>query len=395
MNADNSRARKRWSVDIAITAIVAALVTVGVWAEVTSWPSPIVFPAGAYLIGLAASALLMIRRTRPVLCTALILVLTLGYHFVGYPGAAPALALFVALFTLAEQATSVWWIVASVIVVLVWEGAQSLPPNAVPGSSYALTGPAVGMLVWIAIGVASRQLRRSNARDVAVARMETEAAANERLAQERLRIAREVHDVLAHTISAVAVQSAAALDAFEAGQPEDARENVERIRALTRQASPEVRRAVEYLRGEDAPSRTPQPGIPDLGDLVSSAVQSGLDARIKTTGDLGSVSPVTGMTAYRIVQEAITNVLKHAGASHVDIAVHIAGEHLVVDVVDDGAEAVRAGAAQPAGGGFGIRGMRERAAAVGGSVTAAPAATGGFAVHAELPLDAGAAGGSA
>ncbi|GAB3391231.1 sensor histidine kinase [Humibacter soli] len=374
--------RTRWIVDTVIAVFVAALTTVGVWAELATWPHPIVFPAGAYLIGLASSAVLLLRRDRPFVCALAVFALVLLYHESGYPGAAPAMALFVAVYTLAERASSLSWIGVAVLFVLAWPLVQVLPPNATSPASYAITGPAVGMLVFIALGVAARQLRISHAREVTLAGAQAEAAANERIAQDRLRIAREVHDVLAHTLSAVAVQSAAAIDAFDAGEPQRARESLERIRSLTKQANPEVRRAVEDLRGGDAPTRAPQPGLRDLDHLVAGARQSGLDVGVEVTGALTSVSPVTGLTAYRIVQEAITNVLKHANASHVDVTVHDDGDVLVVDVTDDGVADIHAAAND----GFGIRGMQERAAAVGGTVSTAPRASGGFAVHAELPL---------
>lgn len=376
-------ARAHRMVDAAIAAVVAALVVLGVWAELAAAPSHVVFPVGAHLIGLAASASLLLRRDRPLLSAVVVVILCVGYHVAGYPGAAPAIALFVALFTLAERAASAWWIVAAVAFALVEQGVQSLPPNAVPWTSYAITAPAVAMLVWVAMGIASRRIRRSHARDVALARVEAEAVANERLARERLRIAREVHDVLAHTISAVSVQSAAALDAFEAGEPERARESVERIRSLATQATPQVRRAVEYLRGEDAPTHSPQPELADLDGLFRAARAGGLDVRVERSGDLDAVSAVTGLTAYRIVQEAITNVAKHAHASRVDVVVRVDDTGLTLDIVDDGAG--RAQAPLDAGG-FGIRGMRERAAAVGGTVRAGSREHGGFHVHAELPL---------
>lgn len=382
----------RWIVDTGIAVFVAALTTVGVWAELAAQaelagPHSVTFPAGAYLIGLASSAVLLVRRDRPFVCALAVFALVVLYHESGYPGAAPAMALFVAVYTLAERASSAWWIGVAVLFVLAWPLVQALPPNGTPSTSFAITGPAVGMLVFVALGVAARQLRVSHAREVTLAGAQAEAAANERIAQDRLRIAREVHDVLAHTLSAVAVQSAAAIDAFDAGEPQRARESVERIRSLTKQANPEVRRAVEDLRGGDAPTRAPQPGLRDLDELVAGARQSGLDVGVEVAEALSSVSPVTGLTAYRIVQEAITNVLKHANASHVDITLRDEGDRLVVDVTDDGTGGIPAATDT----GFGIRGMQERAAAVGGTVSAGPRESGGFAVHAELPLSRGTA----
>lgn len=384
--ADGAGVRSR-VFDIVLACVMAALITIGVWAELAGWPHPVAFPVGAYAIGLAAAAVLLVRRKHPFVCTIVVLVLIAGYHAAGYPGGAPVLALFVALESLAAYAGSAWWIAVAVLVVFVWQVIPALPPTPTPWDSYATTGPAMGLLFIVALGAIARQSRIGAERALAAARETATAQARERIAEERLAIARDVHDVLAHSISAIAVQSASALDAFDS-DPAGARRSMERVRSLAKQSMPELHRTVTALRGDaqtDA-SQPPQPSLADLEDLFEVARQSGLTVRADT-GGLHAVGPITGLCAYRIVQEALTNVVRHSDASVVNVSLHVAGDELVVNVTDDGTTAQADLLDAPATG-FGIRGMGERAAAVGGTVRAGPRPEGGFEVRAVLPIGA-------
>jgi signal transduction histidine kinase len=390
-----SAARSGWIIDTTVVVVVAALDVGGVWAELAAWHPAPGFPAGAYLLALATAAALFLRRRRPFACVLVVFALVAAYHLAGYPGEAPAMALFVALYTLAERAESVWWIAVAILVVPAWQLLTALPPNGAPPFAYAVAGPAIGMLCLIVLGAATRRLRAASALRVRLARREADSAANERIAQERLRIARDVHDVLAHTIAAVAVQAGVALDALDAAEPEGAREAVRRIRALTTQARPELHSALESLRGEDAARSAPQPGLGELPELVSATRSAELAVTLEIADGLdgsppdavavdAAVSPVTAMTVYRIVQEALTNTVRHAHATRVDVVVRAVDGAVVVEVCDDGCAAAGATPTQ----GYGLAGMRERAAAVGGSVASGPRKHGGFEVRAVLPTEA-------
>lgn len=372
--------------DAVLSAAITVLVLVGVWAETASSSRPVAFPVGAYALGGVAGAVLLLRRRRPFVSAAGVLLAVAIYHFAGYPGGAPALALFATLFSLASGAATVWPVVAAVIIVPVWLVIPSLPPNPTPWYAYATTGPAMGMLWVIALGVAARHARRSAAREIAAAQTAAEARLTERLAEERLALARDVHDVLAHTLSAFSVQSAAALDAFDAGQPGRAQEAVRRMRTLATQANPELRRALTVLRrgGEEAEGRSSQPSLDQLGALVATAEQADVTVRVDASADLGALGPLVNVSAYRIVQESITNVIKHSLAQEVTVTVRTDGPALLLEIADRGPR--RFPDAAGAGAGFGIRGMRERAAAVGGFLEAGPLPSGGFLVRAELPL---------
>ncbi|MEU7446874.1 sensor histidine kinase [Streptomyces diastaticus] len=207
--------------------------------------------------------------------------------------------------------------------------------------------------------------------------------------QERLRIARELHDVVGHHLSLINVQSAAALrrltkdPAAGAGQ---AAEALGAVKAASHEALRELRATLGVLRdaGEEAPT-APAPGLARIGELTGAARATGLTVTVHRTGGPGRLPVEADLAAYRIVQESLTNVARHARATRADIRLDGDGHRLTVSVTDDG----RGPVTDPAGTGptgSGVTGMRERARALGGDLTAGPAPGGGFAVHATLPL---------
>lgn len=248
---------------------------------------------------------------------------------------------------------------------------------------------AAGLLVLFGVSEAVR-MRRQRAAEVARRRQEEEVAA---ASEERLRIARDLHDVLAHNISLINVQAGVALHVNE-DLPEQARSALSAIKDASREALGELRSALDVLRqnGDPAPRR-PSPGLGQLDDLVSAARAAGLEASIEVTGQAVALPSPVDVAAYRIVQEALTNVIRHAGASRVGIAVGYSGSAVTLEIDDDG-QGVDGAPQAGTGHGSGIVGMRERAQALGGVLTAGPGPAGGFAVVANLPLPA-AAGGAA
>lgn len=206
------------------------------------------------------------------------------------------------------------------------------------------------------------------------------AAAQRAIEEERARIARELHDVVAHSVSVMVIQAGAVRHSLATGQERE-REALERVERVGREALDELRRMLGILRSSDErPSLAPQPGLSDLAALADQMQTAGLPVDLRVTG--GDALPAgIGLTVYRIVQEALTNVLKHAGPARATVTV-AAGERLVlVEVVDDGD-----GASQGPGSGHGLVGMRERAAIYSGTLTAVKRDGGGFAVRAELPV---------
>jgi len=208
-----------------------------------------------------------------------------------------------------------------------------------------------------------------------------EAAALEReagvaVAEERSRMARELHDIVSHNLSVVVTQAAGAR---AAGAAEDTLEKIERS---GREALVEMRRLLGVLREDasDGAALAPQPGISQLDALVANVRAAGLDVALTVDERCSALPPAVELAVYRIVQEALTNALKHAGPARVEVRVTRDGGAVRVDVVDDGA------GASGESGGHGLVGMRERVAVFGGRLLAGPRAEGGFEVHATLPL---------
>jgi signal transduction histidine kinase len=180
------------------------------------------------------------------------------------------------------------------------------------------------------------------------------------------------------------VQAAAERRVLPAGLRSTA-ETLESIELSGRQAMTELRRLLGLLRKSDGePSLAPQPGLSRLGDLVAEVREAGVEVDVRTDGDLAAIPLGLDLSAYRIVQECLTNVLKHARAHRVEITLRCQGRIVEIDVTDDGAAA-----GPPAPGGFGLLGMRERVTVYGGTVQAGPCDTGGYRVHARLPFEAG------
>ena len=205
---------------------------------------------------------------------------------------------------------------------------------------------------------------------------------------ERLRIARELHDIVAHHVSVVVIQAQGAQRVADR-EPDRARQAMADVERTARTALEEMRRMLGLLRspddGEDTGSLDVAHGVADIAALADRMTGSGVAVTVRTTGEPFSVPEDIGLAVYRIAQEALTNVLKHAGPAHAEVHLHY-GEQLEITIADDGrgAAAVLTGAAPP-GAGRGITGMRERVAMLGGRFTAGPQPGGGFRVHAVIP----------
>jgi signal transduction histidine kinase len=208
---------------------------------------------------------------------------------------------------------------------------------------------------------------------------EREAEAGRARAEEQARIARELHDVIAHNVSVMVVQAAAANDVFET-RPERAREALEAIESTGRSALAELRRLLGVVRGDGA-EYAPQPGLDGLDGLVAQVRAAGLAVSVSVEGARRPLPAGIDLSAYRVVQEALTNTLKHAHASRADVALRYGENTLDVEVHDDGT-----GNGNGGGSGSGLIGMRERVVAFGGSLATGPGSAGGFAVSARFPL---------
>jgi signal transduction histidine kinase len=213
--------------------------------------------------------------------------------------------------------------------------------------------------------------------------------ARQAVAEERLRLARELHDVVAHSISVIAVQSGVGAHVAKT-QPEEAAKALAAIEATSRAALTELRRLLGVLRQEDEPQGdlAPVPGLADLDGLLAEGAKAGLAVRLQVEGRPAQLPAGVDLSAYRIVQEALTNVVKHAGPARAQVTIRYRDHEVMVEVTDDGR-----GAAAPTNNGqkrvgHGLIGMRERVAVFGGDLEVGPRPGGGFRVAARLPLAA-------
>jgi signal transduction histidine kinase len=232
---------------------------------------------------------------------------------------------------------------------------------------------AVAVGAW-ALGEAARNRR------VAI-----EEESQRAIADEQARIARELHDVIAHSVSMIVVQAAAADDVFDQ-RPDQARAALRSIEEAGRDALRELRLLLGAVRPDGETDATaPQPGLARLDELAESVRRSGLEVGVRREGEVAALPAGLDVSAYRIVQEALTNTVRHARATRAEVTLTRAADALELDIRDDG-RALPANGDEP--GGHGLVGMRERAALLGGTLEAGPQPGGGYRVHARFPIEA-------
>ena len=214
-----------------------------------------------------------------------------------------------------------------------------------------------------------------------------EELARRAVTEERLRLARELHDVVAHAMSVIAVQSGVGAHVANS-QPEEAAKALAAIEATSRAALEELRRLLGVLRQDSEPQGdlTPVPGLADLDSLLAEVSKAGLGVRLRVEGTPSPLPAGVDLSAYRIVQEALTNVVKHAGPARAQVVVGYGDREVTVEVTDDGRGVTAPAGDGRAGTGHGLIGMRERVAAFNGDLEAGPRPGGGFRVAARLPL---------
>jgi signal transduction histidine kinase len=303
------------------------------------------------------------------------------YFGLGYPYGPAWLSLIVALWTaITGGARRAAWITAFVGLAAYFTLAALLgrAEPATPLSIAAHLGWLLLVLAVAEVALAARQRRQAAERTQA-------EEARRRAGEERMRIARELHDVLAHNISLINVQAGVALHLMDE-QPGQSRSALVAIKQASNDALGELRSVLDVLRqGDEAPPRTPASGLAHLDRLVAGAEATGLEVKTRVEGTPRPLPAGTDLAAYRIVQESLTNVTRHAGPATASVLVRYTQDGLTVQVDDDGNGPPATNTNGP--GGNGIRGMRERVAALGGELTTGPRPGGGFRVQARLPLD--------
>src|SRR5262245_51466778 len=346
---------------------------------------------GKALLGLfafAAALSLAVRRVYPLAVFAIVVVVTAFFGWV-YSGYWPFAALL-AFYSLAAHSPRRRAVVAGVagFVFLALSIAHDIEWQPVTWSKVALFAGRLAPLVaaWV-LGDNMRTRREYlRALEDRAAQLEREQQANARraAAEEQARIAREVHDVVAHNLSVIIVQATAA-DAVFTSDPDDAHRAVRTIGTTARQALDELRRVLGVVRtGEErSPDFPPQPSLARMDALLDQVRAAGLAVELERTGEPRELPSALELSVYRIVQEALTNTLRHGDAKHATVTLGYDADAVSVEIVDDGTSSTVNG---DAGGGQGLIGMRERAAAFGGRVEAGRSTAGGFRVAARLPL---------
>jgi signal transduction histidine kinase len=331
------------------------------------------------------------RRRRPIAVLAVTTAAALALLLAGFRPTAADLALVVAVYSVAGHSSrraavpaGLAFAVALAAVMLI---AQLKYPQEPTQPQQYVVNFATFAFAWF-LGLLQRNRRQHTAQLEALNRQlaeERERRARLAVSEERSRIARELHDVIAHAVSVMVVQAGAARR-VAAARPEQAREVMTSIESTGRQALHEMRHLVGVLRNGDEPtSLGPQPRLTDVAALVEQAREAGLPVTLQVEGDRRPLPAGVDLSAYRIVQEALTNIRKHAGPASAEVRLRYSSGSVRIEVVDDGS-----GAAPGANGGRGqgLIGMRERVGMFGGRLEVGPLPQGGFRVLADLPLEA-------
>lgn len=359
-------------IDLVVAVALTAATQVEIWA-------PQLAPALQDVTGsrlfLSASSLLMtlplvVRRRMPVLACTLVLGAGALQQQLSTPteGLSTLAAMLLATYSVSTHGDRQQAFLGGAVLVV---GSMFLGQD-LSDHLFVLVVLGAAWVMGLAVG-------RGHRRAVALER-ETELAAARGAAEERLRIARDLHDVVAHRVSMMVVQAQTA-DALATSDPDLARQAMRDVDAAGRQALDELRTLLGVLHGDRPPDdRAPQPGLAQIDDLVSAARSAGVPVTLERSGPERRVVPAVGMAAYRVVQEALTNVVKHADRASAVVTVRFGEDALEVTIVDDGPGDVRS-----TGPGYGLAGMRERVQVAGGELQAGAAPGGGFRVHAVLP----------
>ncbi|MEV0981554.1 histidine kinase [Streptomyces sp. NPDC049915] len=341
------------------------------------------------LLMTVGAAALVARRRAPMRVLLVTGTVAIVECVTGDPRAPVAMSAVVALYTVASTTDrpTTWRV--GLLTMTVLTGAAML---AGPLPWYAQEN--LGIFAWTGMAAAAGDAVRSRRAFVHAIRERAERAertreeeARRRVAEERLRIARDLHDVVAHHIALVNVQAGVAAHVMDK-RPDQAKEALSHVREASRSALNELRATVGLLRqsGDPEAPTEPAPGLDRLDELAGTFRSAGLRVEVVCADQDTTLPAAVGLAAYRVIQEALTNVHKHAGpGAKAEVSVVRVGPRIEITVLDDGAGKDTTAAAS--GGGHGLLGMRERTTALGGTLTTAPRYGGGFRVHATLPLE--------
>lgn len=380
MNEALRRHLRRLLVDLGLALLVTGVLVLGSQQEVRHWPGALPLDPGALGL-LAGSGLILVARRETALFTYVVsLAFAWLYLLSGHPPGPVYLAPLIAQLTLVSTSRPAVWIgaaaVGAVLLAFAHVGTGGTPVTAGIWAAVWLSLTGI-FAVWLMVRRRFTAEARARAE---LAKRSAEEEARRRIAEERLSIAREMHDVVGHSLAVISLQAGVA-DRLLESRPDEVRKAIAAIRKVSREALAELRTELALLRGEGVPAeRAPTPDLSALPGLVASMREAGLDINLEISLDHAAVPDIVASAAYRIAQESLTNVVRHAGpGAHTTVRVAFDGQDLLIEVVDDGRGAIGEAV------GSGLDGMRERAAVLGGAFTAGTQPQGGFRVWASIP----------
>ncbi|MDG6106575.1 sensor histidine kinase [Dactylosporangium aurantiacum] len=375
---------RRWATDLAVAAAVLAVAEIAI--STGREPHAVARDWLAYTLGAAMAGPLLARRRFPLATLYVVAAVLLVYYALGYPGFPPSLVLVAPLYGVL-LAGGLWWALPVPVAFLSIGFAVSVRDGLRPLEAVAVFLPQVAVVAVAMLLGALVRSRRAYAAEVRrrlrLAEDERRHETERRVTEERLRIARELHDTVAHAIATITVQSGAALHLLDR-EPHRVRETLTAIRQTGKAALGEMRSTLDLLRSDGAPpGDAAGPGLDRVPDLLEAVRAAGLDVTFDSEPAVAAPAGQVDRAAYRILQESLTNVLRHAGPSARARARLAWGpDRLIAEVTDDGAGVD----GRASTGGHGLTGMRERVERLGGQFEAGPGAGGGFRVRASLPL---------
>jgi signal transduction histidine kinase len=370
---------RRWRPSpLVVDCVLAALLTAGAQQQIWDGTDGAGHRLPATLAALAIMAPIAVRRRYPAVVGTGVPLVSAASHalwdpsFIGYP-----IATFCALYALTAWTLPRRFALGTVLV-----AAAFLATLAARSASVQVVVPFT--VVTVAVMLLVRRIVGDRERRAQVAERERDVAAREAVVEERARIARELHDVIAHNVSMMVLQAGAERRVLD-GTASPTREVLQTIEQVGRSALTEMRRLVGMLRGGAVEPLRPQPGLGDLQALVAQVREAGLPVELRIDGEPRGLPAGIELSAFRIVQEALTNTMKHAGQARAQVSIRYGADMLELEIHDDGPGATRHAAEGAASRGHGLVGMRERVTLYGGHLDVGDHPAGGFAVRVRLP----------
>ena len=387
------------ALDLFLALFITVMQVQGTVSKVAADPESVLRPLAeyghlGYILLIASGAVVALRRLFPVAVFAITALASLTYYTLDFPDGPGWLGLFVALYSLTaygdgRRSLAIAGVGITVLATGWLVAATDIEPRAAIGWVFFRIGASV-MSAALGESVRTRRVIAADALERAeLAERTREEEARARVDEERLRIAREVHDTVAHAIAIINVQSGVTAHLLDK-RPEGTRQALESIEQTSSQALREMRSILGVLR-DDHDGRVPHPGLGQIDELIAKARHAGLDITLEsappTTAPPSAALPsAVDSAAYRIIQESITNVIRHVGPTRVRVGLDYGVDSLELQVTNEHGHTPRDGTRPTATPGSGIIGMRERCQLLGGHLDAGPIAGGGFAVAARLPF---------